>query len=588
MKTRYLYLIPIVSVLLSGCNDFLDRFPYDEVSSNTVYTSPTLAESAVIGAYSNIAYDYTSADLDRINWDAFAGVIDPHYDVFYSNYTYLNGNARPNNGIFSTYWKRLYEGINRANDVISNIGGVAGMDEDLKARRIAECRFLRAWHYYRLNCLWGGVPVYDRNLAPSEYTRGRSTQNQVWDFIIEDLTRCIETESLPDKYASSSADFGRITKGAAYALRGKVYMWKKMWAEAEADLRQVALCGYGLLKKDYANVFKLANETSDEIIFSARMEEQSGYGNAFSRSYGSWQVAGKGGNNTFFMNQKFVDSYQTADGKDFDWDDWLPDYSSLTPEQRSVYFLRDGMTATEIDKMAAYGADMSRYLPSGNESRLLAAFNARDPRLLATVITPYSKYSGGFYGSAKEYTRRWPFRDDNDTWCDIKTKANTNFFYTIRKFVTVGLECTNETFNPVDVPIIRYAEVLIDLAETMCEQNRLDEAVGYLNQVRERAGIGLYNSGDPELAVTDVQDLRNRIYNERRWELACEEVLYYDELRQGTWKSFRFSEGNGLCEPWGTPAYLDQWGGNEYELWPIPSSEAEMNRNLEQNPGWMN
>ena len=88
--------------------------------------------------------------------------------------------------------------------------------------------------------------------------------------------------------------------------------------------------------------------------------------------------------------------------------------------------------------------------------------------------------------------------------------------------------------------------------------------------------------------MTDVQDLRNRIYNERRWELACEEVLYYDELRQGTWKSFRFSEGNGLCEPWGTPAYLDQWGGNEYELWPIPSSEAEMNRNLEQNPGWMN
>ena len=69
------------------------------------------------------------------------------------------------------------------------------------------------------------------------------------------------------------------------------------------------------------------------------MEEQSGHGNAFSRSYGSWQVAGKGGNNTFFMNQKFVDSYQTADGKDFDWDDWLPDYSSLTPEQRSVYFL---------------------------------------------------------------------------------------------------------------------------------------------------------------------------------------------------------------------------------------------------------
>lgn len=153
--------------------------------------------------------------------------------------------------------------------------------------------------------------------------------------------------------------------------------------------------------------------------------------------------------------------------------------------------------------------------------------------------------------------------------------------------MTVGNECVNETYNPVDIPIIRYAAVLIDLAEAVNEQGRTDEAVTYLNRVRARAGVAGYNSGAAGVEVSSVVEMREKIYEERRWELACEEVLYYDELRQGTWKDFRFSKGNGLCEPWGTPVYLEQWGGNEYLLWPIPSSEVEMNRKLEQNAGWL-
>lgn len=584
MKKTIKYILALL--VLSGCNDFLDRYPYDTITSNNVYKSETLAEAAVIGAYSNIKWDYISADISRLNWDAYAGVIDPDYDNFYGHYTYMNGTIQTNNSSFLDYWKRLYESINRSNDVIENIGGVPGMSDATKSCRIAECKFLRAYAYYKLNALYGGVPIYDKNMAPSEYTKARSTQDEVWDFIIGDLTECIECEELPAKYASSSSDFGRVTKGAAYALRGKVYMWKEMWAEAEADFLKVGECGYSLLNKSYADVFKLANETCDEMVFSARMVELKDNGNAFSRSYGSWQVAGKGGNNTFYMNQKFVDSYQTKAGKDFSWDDYIPGYSGMTPEARSVFFLRDNLTDTEKSSMADYGADMSQYLPSGNEARILKAFNDRDPRLLATVITPYSTYSGGFYGTVKNYTRRWPFRDDNSTYCDIKTKANSYFFYPIRKFVVVGNECTNETYNPVDIPIIRYAQVLIDLAEAVNEQNRTSEAVAYLNQVRARAGVGQYNSGDAALAVKDVADLREKIYNERRWELACEEVLYYDELRQGTWKELRFGDDNGLYEPWGTPRYTTQWGGDEYWHWAIPSSEVEKNRNLVQNDGW--
>ena len=97
MKNIFKAIILTMGVFAAiGCDDFLNRYPYDEVSSNTVYNSAQMAEAAVVGAYSNLVYDYVSADLNRINWDVFAGVIDPYYDNFYANYLYLNGNIQTN------------------------------------------------------------------------------------------------------------------------------------------------------------------------------------------------------------------------------------------------------------------------------------------------------------------------------------------------------------------------------------------------------------------------------------------------------------------------------------------------------------
>ena len=573
-------------ILMTGsCNDFLDRFPTDEVGSNTVFSSADLAESAVVGAYSAILYDYVSSDLARRNWDVFAGILDTTYSNFYQYYIFLNGTIQPNNGLFSTYWKRLYEGVNRANDVINNIGDVNDLPEAVRAQRIAECKFLRAYNYYKLNALWGGVPWYPANMAPVEYTRARETQDAIWEKIVQDLTDCIECESLPNKNGSGSADFGRVTKGAAYALRGKVYMWQKKWSEAEKDLKAVSTMGYGLLQAPYADLFTLKNETCDEMIFSARMVELSGSGNTFSRNYGNFTTAGNG-YTAYSMSTHVVDSYQNSDGSEFKWSDFFPNWDNMSPEARSVYFLRDGLTPDEKAAMSAYGADISQYLDSGNEARIMAAYASRDPRLAATVITPYSTYKGGCTGKAETYTRRFPFRAEQSPQFDVRTNTNGNFNYCLRKFVTVGMEYSNATYNPVDVPIIRYAQVLLDLAEAINEQGRTSDAVQYINQVRTRAGMPGYNSGPAHLQVSSKEDLRARIILERRWELAGEEVIYYDELRQGTWKDFRFAKGNGNVEPWGTTVYDTLWGGNEYMLWAIPSKEVEMNSNLVQNEGW--
>ena len=585
-KLNKLVLLPVITCLIAGCSKFLDRSPYDEISSENVFTSASMAESVVTGAYSNLRYDYSNSGREILNWDAFSSVMDPTDAHIFLNYSYLTGTIRPNNGSFLTYWQRLYEGVARANDVINNIQRVPDMSDELKSKRIAECKFLRAYHYYRLNCLWRGVPIYLENLASAEYTRPRSSEEEVWNMIIQDLTDCINSAELPGKYASNSSDYGRVNKGAAYTLRGKVYLWQKKWALAEADFRKVGELGFSIYTGNYADLFKLQQEKSDEMIFSVQMEELAGMGNTFSYTYGNRMTTG-GGNSSFFMNTRFVDTYEWANGKPFNWDDVIPGYNAMDTKARSVYFLRDNMTTSEIGTMQTYGAEMSEYLEGGNEARIKQAYAGRDPRLTATVITPYSVYSGGFSGSAINYSPRWPFRSSAASPYDLQTNSNSHLLYSIRKFVTDGREFTNINYNPIDVPIFRYADVLLCLAEALNEQGKYEDAIGYVNQVRNRAKVALLNEpGNTYVAVSGADDLRPRIRNERKWELAGEEQLYYDELRWGTWKDSKFASGNGLLEVWGAPVYTYLWGGSAYLKWPIPSAELEKNTNLIPNENW--
>ena len=87
---------------------------------------------------------------------------------------------------------------------------------------------------------------------------------------------------------------------------------------------------------------------------------------------------------------------------------------------------------------------------------------------------------------------------------------------------------------------------------------------------------------------------RERIRNERYWELLGEDLIYFDELRWKTWKDKKFATYddngkqvvNGLRQVWGQATYHYAWGGDHYWLYPIPYNETQMNPNMEQNPGW--
>lgn len=594
MKIKRLYAILLTAsvCILQGCQSgLLDTIPTDAVSSENIWKKANLAEQAVVGVYNCLREDYASNGNSASGrhypaWDVRSSVMD--YDAnWIGNLPMLRGNATPRSNDYFVYWKRYYEPIHRANDVIANIHKVPDMSDSKKARYIAECKFLRAWYYYRMNILWHGVPVYLEPVEASQANRGRSSEEAVWEIVLADLKDCIDEPNLPDKYASSSSDYGRVTKAAAYALRGKTYLWLGKYEEAEDDFLEITKMGYSLFTADsYKMLFKEENERCDEMIFSVQFIEQSGYGSPFSWAFGSRGAAGAGWNN-YLANPAFVDSYECADGKPFNWDDFLPGYSTMTAKQRSVFFLRNNMTDKEIATMTAYGADMSKYLPSGNEARIRKAYANRDPRLGMNVITPYSTFLGGITGSAVTYTLRWPYRgSDNAAPYDLRTDTNAKFYYLIRKFVFEGREHVYQNYSPIDLPLIRYADVLLNLAEALNEQNRTSEAVAYVNEVRKRAGAQPLNT-NAYTTVSGKDDMRERIRNERYWELPFEEHLYFDELRWKTWQEKKFRSGNGLTEIWGTTTYTYKWVGDQNWTWPIPAAEREKNGNLTQNENWI-
>jgi hypothetical protein len=283
----------------------------------------------------------------------------------------------------------------------------------------------------------------------------------------------------------------------------------------------------------------------------------------------------------------FVESFENSDGSGFNWDDYIPGYNSMDTEQRKVFFLRDGLTATDIENYAPSleGADMTQYLPYGNEDRIKAAYANRDPRLAALIITPYSTYIGASSNRAFLYTLRWPF-DADPSYYDLQNCIDSHFTYLWRKWVCEGInEALDRTYGPIDQPLIRYADVILLLAEAINEQRFSEEAVTLVDAVRTRAGaISLRLKPD---YTANQTYLRESIRKERRWELCLEGINYFDELRWGSLKEKKFAEGNGVKQIWGTVLTPYRYAGDYILKWPIPKDEIEKNKNLIQNDDWL-
>lgn len=601
MKKIFAAITAVLALMAVSCQkELLDTVPTGAISTSAVWTKASLARNAVTGVYNEFYTLYTAAtggngDSWRNMFEGYSSVMDidknwrEHYLVIY-------GAGTPSSSDVANMFKFYYTIVFRANDVIAHIDAVPDMDAAEKSRLKSEALFLRAYAYYNLNVLWGGVPLYTDYISDSKKaTAPRSSESEVWKQIIDDLTVCIDNPNLPDRYSAGAAEYGRVTKGAAYTLRGIVYQWQEKWADALDDFKKVEDCGYTLFSGDWADLLHPQNEQCSEMIFAIQCEAQESMGNIRGRSFGNRDTGGSGWNN-YLPNPAYVQSFENADGSPFRWTDIIPEWDDMKPEARSVFFLRDGMTADEIQKMTEYGADMSKYLTGGNEARIKRAYDNRDPRLKKSVITPYSTYIGSISNVERTLTLRWPYRKDTASPWDIRTDTNSMFYYLWRKYVPVGNECTTAWLYEQDIILFRYAEVLLRRAECLNELGRTEEAVTLVNQVRKRAGaVTLNNASYPATAVSGQDNMRERIRNEFYWELGGEDSMYFNELRWGTWKDRKFRDGtmesaalstNGLMQIWGSLTYNWVYNGDYVRYWPIPAKEREMNPSLTQNPGW--
>lgn len=583
------FIIPVIccmSILNSCISDLLDTSPYDKISSINMWTTDNLTDLGMTGVYNALRYGYSGGGASGraiYQFDALSAAGQCRDGV-----SFTRGTITASDGLFSNVWQELYEGIHRANDAIYNIPLTSPSTPAKKARYVAEAKFLRAYYYFRLNQVYKGVPVYLEPVSISEMNRPRETEASVWGTIIQDLTDCINEPELQNKYSAGAKDYGHVTKGAAYALRGKVYLYMGQWDQAIADFTKVGELGYSLFQGGYKELFTEDNEQCDEIIFSIQNMGVDGFGSdtqfycGTRSSYGScW--------NTYLINPDLVDSYGNFDGSVFNWNDVIPGYNEMSAAKREVYFLRNNLTDTEIQTETNKGLDMSLYLPSENEQRIVKAYAGRDPRLVANVITPYSTYLGAYSGAPLLQTSRFPYRSNTAPTQDVVTDTPVYFYYLHRKFVYEGLNPPGRAFCPTDFPLIRYADVLLMMAEAYAEKSTgiSQEAIDLVNQIRVRAGVAQLNTS-AETTVQDKTDLINRIRNERRWEFPNEGISYFDELRWGTWKDKVFYTGNGSKQIWGAVVNPYVWAGDHITTWAIPLSEIEKNSNLTQNTGWGN
>ncbi|NBW35249.1 MAG: RagB/SusD family nutrient uptake outer membrane protein, partial [Cytophagia bacterium] len=222
-------ILTALAVAFTACEDFLDKVPISQSTVGNAYKTASDAEAALIGAYDTFQQEYYIWDniifSDVISDNHYAGGDNP--EVFAAE----DLNLTPTNGRLFTNWSQLYNGIAKANVVLAKVPAIADPKIDVGGRRqqiLGEASFLRAYHYYQLVTLWGGVPLITNPVSstePAEVQLPRSSVQQVYSQIIADLEYA--AEHLPVTYgADASVNKARATKGAAHAMLAKVYAQK--------------------------------------------------------------------------------------------------------------------------------------------------------------------------------------------------------------------------------------------------------------------------------------------------------------------------------------------------------------------------
>lgn len=485
MKSLKKYIFAGVALtMMASCSDFLDTLPSDALTPETTWKTEQDAQKFLIGCYDGwekgeeLLYMDCASDFgyNNFQWEGYKD---------FGNGTLSQAN--PGTNFYD------YTIIRRCNTLLENIDKIAFSDEKVKKDLIAQARVIRAYRYFKMNWLYGGVAQIGNYGSAQEAQVERATEAQIREFIHTELDEC--TSDLSEKPAAR----GRIAQGAALAIRMREALYYGDWqvakekAQAIIDLSKKNGNLYELEKgaDGYSRLFQVAGQDSKEIILAVQ----------YINSTKPLGVIGQ--------------MYNNGDGG---WSSIVPTYQLI-----DTYEMKSGLTITE----------------SGSGYDPAHPFKNRDPRLALTVIYPGADY-------IKADGTKAVFNTLDKT---VDGSANANFMMAADNASKTGLTW-NKYLGPItqyaDIwksnacPIVfRYAEVLLTWAEAENELNGPSEDVyAKIDEVRTRVGM-------PEVdrnKYNSKETLRELIWRERGVEFAGEGIRRADILR---WKT---SDGKMLAE----------------------------------------
>ena len=484
--------IVALAVSLSACES-LDFTPADQMSGQTFWKTEEHARQAAVGMYAAMKAPWCFGM--EFTFDMCSDIADgtsPWVDISRGSSFASNSSGVQN------HWQYLYELVHRANTVIRNVATMPISQETID-RVTGEAKFLRAMAYFRmLNC-WGGVPYYDEscdiNNEFANLDSPRSSADEIRGHILDDLNDAIE--KLPVRW--DDADLGRATKGAAYALRGKVYLYNRQWDEAASDFEEIVYnrtndYGYAL-HDSYDNLFRLYNGAhSNEMIFSIQSIDgnTSGYALDIVSYFGNKSTMRLIAGNAIVPSTTLADMYENTDGSPFDWDDVFPGFNAGDETFRR--------------KCLSVAIDQSSTVVTStldcDTTKVMDAYRLRDPRLCLNIITPYSHYLGTDAASSpmdKQFVLADPTKGGApmEAMAFIRNSEGWNSYFWRKWIPTGNLDGYWGEYNrtPYEFPLIRLGDVILMLAEAYNEKGETDKAVTEVNKIRERVGMPGLNSG---------------------------------------------------------------------------------------------
>jgi hypothetical protein len=567
---KVITLFILFSVVLFSCKrNVLDIDPQDRIAENAVW-----ADEALIRAYHNELYN-------AIPHGFYIHMYSKYTDEAYNSAPCCGANIfklntfSPNNineagggdfwGGYIYYWNHGYTYLRKVNIFLEKMAADDALEFAGKDRLMAEARFVRAFIYFNLIERFGGVPIIKRSYELKDVDSVKFTRNtfdECVDFIQQDISEALP--GLPDNYPSTEEkDYGRATKDACYALASRLYLyaasplfnptnnaakWQKA-ADAAAVFTENGDRGYTL----YADYRSLFNQNSGapqkEYIFTRNFTtanfHQAPAHNLGRRygAYGGWWASNG-------PTQNLVDDYDMINGEPAFT--WTGNVKTVNP-------------ASNYDPQRPY--------------------KDRDPRFEASIIHDSTVFQGD---TLQMWVSTTGTKFGYDSWKQSSDNPRTSYW--IRKFMPESQTISFAERYTIPWPHFRLAEIYLNYAEARFELGDETTCRDYISKVRARVGM------PPIPASVTGQALRQRLYNERRIELAFESHRFFDIRR---WKIAAIIEnrpiyGMDIIKDLSTgattysPVLLLQ--KNPYQdkmnLLPVETAEIQRNPDLAQTKDW--